>query len=206
MIVTGGLTTMDLPPESRVGGILNSGSLTLRGGTTVRGNGGLVCGGQCAAYKPWTGGVINSGELTLMDRASISENDGGAGVGGVLNYGDLLLRGRSTIAANSGGGGGGIYNTGNVHTTDSSSIVGNRAYYSATGSGGGIRNSVSGNVTIEARSEIKDNSAHQLGGGVYNEGTMVIRERPHHWKLCLFRCRCLQSREHGDPGALPHLG
>lgn len=170
MTITGG--------ESDVGGIRNSGTLTL-----VR---DVVTGNQANGDGTDTGGIENHGTL-VMQLSSVTRNFSDD-AGGILNTGTATLD-RTTIGQN----GTAITNTGTLTLTDStvyrnhsvyiggienrgdltvvrSTIADNDAF---NGHGGGIVNGFGAHVTV-VESTIAGNVADEAGGGILNEGSVTI--------------------------------
>ena len=140
--------------------------------------------------------VLESGDLTL-EGVTIAGGDTFGGTnplgGGIANDGNLHVS-STTISDNFAESGGGIYNTGTLEVTDSSTITGNtvdergggidnrggtvaiadatisnnQATFNSRGIGGGI-NSVGGSLTV-ANTTIADNTAGFVGGGIANDG------------------------------------
>lgn len=122
---------------------------------------------------------IYSGSLVL-NRTSVTDNDSGicdsgGGAGGI----DIGISGhvkiyRSIIAGNGGSSAGGIVNGGNLSI--SKSLIKNNSDYVQWHwddvQGGGIFNTDSGNLKIN-QSTIENNES-TIGGGVNNNGTMII--------------------------------
>jgi large repetitive protein len=154
------------------GGISNIGTLTLQN-STVSGN----------SASGSAGGIFNNGTLTLQN-STVSGNTSASMGGGIVNNSGQLTLQNSTISGNSAlnnsnaARAGGISNSGTV-TLQDSTISANVA----NTNGGGIVNFAQRTVTI-IRSTVSDNtsgsgnttSSIYLGGGVYNEGTLIVTE------------------------------
>src|SRR4051812_9583544 len=137
-----------------VGGIQNTGALTLVR-VTVQANGG-----------GHAGGIQNHGTL-LVQRSVVTRNDGPEQGGGVANFGTATIE-KSTISANAGG----IDNraSGMLMLTDST-VSGNRE---ASVYGAGILNA---GTALVMRSTIANNkSGNAGGGGIGNAGTLTVVE------------------------------
>jgi CSLREA domain-containing protein len=168
------------------GGIANFGTLTVTN-STLSGNSASSLGG----------GAANSGNLTITN-TEISGNSAFTGGGGVLNDNDgILTVVSSTISNNSADSGGGIINLSSTGTVDisSSTLSGNSAN-SVSGTGGGISNFGTltatnstlfgnsagdgggvltvGTATIN-NSTFSGNAATRNGGGLYNSGTLNLK-------------------------------
>jgi len=96
--------------------------------------------------------------------------------GGLFNGGRLTLS-RCTIAGNSLGNqlGGGIFNAGTLIVRASTVKANHAGRPGGPGQGGGIHNSLAGDLTLED-SLVLGNSADSLGsgGGLYNVGTLTL--------------------------------
>jgi hypothetical protein len=139
---------------SFAGGILNFGSLTLAGVTSVRGN-------QASSG----GGIVNVDVVTMNGSSEVTDNDANTG-GGILNSfqsifplpseGLVTMNDNSRVSDNEADAGGGIWNdfaasfTMTVVLNDTSRIAGNAAPSSA-GIGG------RGSVTLNDQSSIASN-------------------------------------------------
>ncbi len=131
----------------------DTGPLTVRNGSVVRGNAASGNGG----------GFYTSGTTTVTD-STLSANTASFG-GGIYNKaGGMLTVTGSTFAANAAAGGtsgGGLYNEG-ITTVANATISANRASF-----GGGIINT----GTLTARNiTVADNTATNEGGGLYQYG------------------------------------
>jgi len=121
------------------------------------------------------GGIFNGGRLTLS-RCTIAGNSLGNQLGGgIFNAGTLIVR-ASTVKANHAGRpggpgqGGGIHNSLAGDLTLEDSLVLGNSADSL-GSGGGLYNV--GMLTLN-RSAVTFNEA-TLGGGIYNEGRLALK-------------------------------
>ena len=83
----------------------------------------------------------------------------------VTLIGLTLTNGLSTM-----GNGGGLFNDGGVVTLDHSTVTANRAWVA-----GGIENSFGGVLTL-THSDVSANRSQAGGGGIYNGGTLTIRD------------------------------
>lgn len=142
------------------GGILNNGSLAVRG-SSLSGNSAL-----------YGGGIYNGGTLTV-DGSTLSDNTALYYGAGLYNAGQSTVS-LSTLSGNSAAHtGGAIYSSGTL-TVNVSSLANNSARYQ----GGGISNYF-GKATINL-SALSHNfttdsaSASNAGGGIENFGTMTI--------------------------------
>jgi hypothetical protein len=137
-----------------VGGIENTGSLTLVKVTVQANEGDLA------------GGVRNQGTL-LVQQSLIARNNGPDQGGGVSNFGTATIE-KSTISGNAGG----IDNRPSATLTlTDSTVSGNRE---ASVYGAGILN---GGAAVIRRSTIANNlSGNAGGGGIGNSGTLTLVE------------------------------
>ncbi len=142
------------------GGILNSGTLTLKN-STVSGN------TAHPSQDGSGGGIYNRGTLTLKN-STVSENSVAWG-GGIANDGILTLE-NSTVSGNSAEyDGGGIDNTG-ILTLKNSTVSGNSARY-----GGGISHSGGlSAVLILLFTTITGNRAKE-GGGLFTDSRIQLK-------------------------------
>jgi hypothetical protein len=144
------------------GGIINAGTLTLRG-VSVTGNAAFYAAGIFNLY----------GTLTLQDGSSVTGNTSANTGGGIENgYGTVALETGSHVTGNTAAsGGGGIFNSGGILTLrNDSSVTGN-----TSAAGGGIHNQT-GTVTLETGSSVSGNRATLYGGGISDtEGTVTLR-------------------------------
>lgn len=156
------------------GGLYSVGGLTIVSGT-VAGNQG--------------GGIANDGGLLTLKQATIAGNTGGYGVAnqgqGALTFTSGVVSGNEggiyNVAATAtvsdvqvvGNTAGGIYNSGfsPTHLTlTRSAVVSNTAV-----SGAGILNEGVGAKIDVIDSRVGDNEASASGGGLFNNGIMVVR-------------------------------
>ena len=99
--------------------------------------------------------------------------------GGIYNaFGTLTVR-NSTFSGNSAGNGGGILNAYGaltvVHSIFSGNVSSGSGYYGpGYAGGGGIYNANYGTQTTIQNSSFIDNSTAFAGGGVYNQGTLIV--------------------------------
>ena len=158
------LTVRNGEDEGRGGGILNRGSLDLRG-VVVRDN---YAGSEA-------GGIWNVGRLSLYGRASVVGNSVGYAGGvcglvcaaGILNQGTLVMNGASRVSRNAGMG---VFNMGWMVMNGASRVSRNGLPFDVR-SGGGVLNYRE--LTMNARSRITGNRA-AMGGGVYNLSTFTM--------------------------------
>ena len=149
--------------EGSGGGILNSGTLTVRHSTIERNN---AASGQ-------GGGIFNaSGHLTVVD-SMVSTNSAGNG-GGIFNaYGTVSVI-RCDFVGNSGGqynySGGAIANSGGRTTVTYSTFSKNTGLF-----GGGLSNYYQGTLRI-THSTLVDNAAQYQGGGIFNADGVLDME------------------------------
>ena len=156
------------------GGLYSVGGLTVVSGT-VTGNTG--------------GGITNDGGLLVLMQASVTGNTGGYGVanqgqgsltftrglvrdneGGIYNVAATAIVSDVQVAGNTAGG---IYNSGfsPTHLTlTRGTVVSNTAV-----SGAGILNEGVGAKIDVIDSRVGDNEASASGGGLFNNGIMVVR-------------------------------
>ena len=137
---------------------------------------------------PTGGAIYNTGNLqvnnTIFDNNKTIGEDSLASYGGVIyNTGNAVFT-NSTITNNSSSGdrqafvrGGAMYNSGTL-TIDNSTLSGNSVTADFYGDGGAIYNA-SGATTIIKNSLVENNrinsaSGYSEGGGIANEGTIVI--------------------------------
>jgi predicted outer membrane repeat protein len=172
------------------GGIVNYGSLTLKGSTRVNRNSADTSGGGIVNYgslvlkgsalvgrnsAPLAGGILNfSGSLTMDGSSRVKNNtaNGGAGIFSYLS--SLTMKGSSRVIANvATQDGGGIYtDSGTLTMNDSSSVTRNTAF-----DGGGIyASSVTspGTVTLNDTATVTRNTAGVEGGGILNDGATLV--------------------------------
>ena len=168
------------------GGILNSGTLTVRDstftGNTVDGNGGGIDNAGTLTVRDSTftsnfaarpggngGGIYNeSGGTTTVNDSTFTDNGARFNGGGIFNAtgGTLTVR-DSTFTSSYATFGGGLFNGGTA-TVSGSTFTGNSADV-----GGGIGNT----GTLKVRdSTFTSNSADTDGGGIYNTGTLKVRD------------------------------
>ena len=150
------------------GGILNSGTLTLKDSTvsenTAIGN---------TNNNGHGGGIYNdsTGTLTLTN-STVSGNTASDG-GGIYNYRGTLTLTDSTVSGNratgSNSGGGGIFNYEGTLTLTNSTVSGNAA---SDGAGGGILN-YEGTLNL-TDSTVSENTANYGGGGIASLGTLTL--------------------------------
>ncbi|HEY6040716.1 MAG TPA: choice-of-anchor Q domain-containing protein [Anaerolineae bacterium] len=179
----------------RGGGINNYlGTMALDGGNVARNNAGAYGGGITNDAGAMTvsnmsifsntangtgGGIRNNGPATLSAN-EIYSNTAVNGGGGIANDGPLTLNG-GAIYSNMTVAGGGISNT-NVLTIYGSTLSRNQA----SGDGGGINNDVNGRVTVNA-GHFLSNTANAKGGGLYNNGGLVLNNTTYSGNTALDR-------------------
>jgi len=116
----------------------------------------------------FNGGAIYNKENLTISESTLSGNIALSG-GGIFNLSGTLTISNSTLSGNFANRyGGGIFNDSGTLTISNSTLSGNSA---SVNRGGGIFNQ-SGTLTI-SNSTLSGNSA-DLGGGVYNQGTLDI--------------------------------
>jgi hypothetical protein len=143
------------------GGIINSGSLTLRS-VRIAGNRTTTDG---------TGaGIHNAGALLLIDTTLVDNRAPGPSStgGGVHNAGAATFRGTSLVRGNRAALGGGLHNTAAATLFDSSTITANIAWQQ----GGGVYNTSA--FSAFDTSAITENRAGGDGGGLYNTGAFSL--------------------------------
>lgn len=187
--ITGGIDTGSSASEG--GGIYNSGTLIMQGGT-ISGNkadlgGGVYNHNGIFVMEDGTiigntsnqhgGGVYNYGTFTMMD-GTISDNNAGSGYngGGVYNgqYAASFVMEGGTISGNNASYGAGVYNYGsNVNFI----MRGDSAVSNNVGTNGaGVYFECDGDsiFTVSGNSQINGNEA-TIGGGVYiRDGAFVM--------------------------------
>jgi hypothetical protein len=157
-------------PTGGGGAILNAGTLTLNGASSIFGNSATSSSGG--------GGIRNNGgTVTLSGTSSIFENtatssSNNSGGGIFNNDGTVTLNDASSIHDNTAASGGGIRNnSGAVTLNEASSISGNIA--TGSSGGGGIRMD-EGEVTLNDTSRIFGNTANGTnGGGIRVDGGVL---------------------------------
>ena len=148
---------------------------------------GSVVGGNSS---PVGAGIFLSGDLTIRD-SRISFNHASRDGGGLFQeVGSMTLANASILDNVARGAGGGLYGAGAVTLGAGSVVQGNQA---TEGSGGGIYLS-SGTLEVQGAS-VANNTAGLEGGGMYSNGTLVVRDGdPLGQPLLLTRRRHLQHR------------
>lgn len=138
----------------RGGGIVNQGSLTLRG----------VAITDCSAASG--GAIFNQiGTLRLEAGSRLTGNSATTG-GGLFSQVGTVTLAASSVTGNTADNGGGIFSQGATTTLETGSTVdGNEV----GGLGGGI-SMQSGTVTLRAGSAVTGNRAGGIGGGILNQG------------------------------------
>lgn len=172
-----------------MGGIANSGTLSLKYSKVVKNRSSSSGGGIFGS----------SGSLTLLDHTVVCNNHTGTGIGGGIAIDNGTLRAFNSgifdnTAGDSGGGlansagavklidtlitnnrtalnGGGVFNReGGTLQIKDSQIVENQA----VNDGGGVYNSTNSTAEIED-SYITRNRASGTGGGIFNDGAISVR-------------------------------
>lgn len=149
--------TFDAAGKGRVFQVPAGADVTIRGGTLKGGTGAPITvasvSKQDLTVATYGGVLLNEGTLTL-DGTAVTDGKANLG-GGIANVGGtLILKIKSTVSGNravalpaneteSSGLGGGIYNTGTLNM-EAGTVSNNSAFYS----GGGIRTTKTGNMTI----------------------------------------------------------
>ena len=172
LTVSGGkVSGPDTDPQSFGGGIHNDGGIvTIKSGTTIRGN--SATGG---------GGIFTVNGTTIV-KGTIRENSGTA-AGGIFNFnGTLMVSGnvKKNTSTASGGFAAGIYNKGSgaVLIVKSGGIIGGTSFGDGN-NGDGIFNE-HGKTTIESGANVSYNTSV----GIYNnEGEVIINGTIHHNSL-----------------------
>jgi putative cofactor-binding repeat protein len=138
----------------RGGGILNQGSLTLRG----------VAITDCSAASG--GAIFNQiGTLRLEAGSRLTGNSATNG-GGIFSQAGTVALAATSVTGNTADNGGGIFSQGATTTLETGSTVGDN---DVGGLGGGIFMQ-SGTVTLRAGSAVTGNTAGGIGGGILNQG------------------------------------
>ena len=156
---------------------LTSGELSLTSDITIDGDTSgdghadiTLSGNDNSRIFRITGVDVELRSLTLTDGR---ESAGGAGAAAFIDASATVLVYNSTISNNdSSSGGGGFYVRDSVLEVVNSTISNNVA--SDVGSnGGGIFNTGNGALNI-TNSTVANNSAQNFGGGIFNQGTLII--------------------------------
>ncbi len=147
-----------------VGGIFNSGNLTLRN-SSVSNNFGIGNTGLGG------GGIYNNGSNSILDLLSstISNNTTTERGGGIYNNGGRVMIANSRIESNVAElGGGGIYNNGG------SVIVNDSTFDSNTSNtiGGGLVND-NGTTTLNSATLINNTATDTVSGAIFNNGSTL---------------------------------
>ena len=181
-----------------VGGIANSGNLTLTS-VTLSGNTGAAAGGAIANASAASslvlngvtigpgnsagngGGIDNKGTITTTGSASTITGNTALGDGGGVDNelgGNFSATGL-IVTANHGTSGGGIANeTGATALSLTGGTIGGASSSAgnvATGPGGGIANLVTNtNPTSLSGVTVQFNQSSNSGGGIYSTGTLMV--------------------------------
>jgi hypothetical protein len=151
--------------DNNGGGIWNQSTLNIQNDSTIGGSGVGNSAGNDG------GGIHNYAGTTTVDGSTIIANSAGNNGGGISNDSTTTVDG-STISANSAIYGGGINNNGIMNIQNGSTIggvgKGNTSLW-----GGGIYNQHGSIMTLD-NSIVSANEASSDGGGIYNEGTLII--------------------------------
>jgi hypothetical protein len=178
--VSGDQISFSLPPNSSI--TLTTGHLSINKSLTIVGPGA----DQLTVRRSSADGTPGFRIFTITGNISVTvvgltianglDNNATTGGGISVGSGSSVALFQSTITGNTSLAtagpvrGGGIYNAGTL-TVASSTISGNRAYFSNEGYGGGIYNN--GTLTV-TNSTIVGNSCDFSGGGLFNTGTANI--------------------------------
>lgn len=156
LAITNGAAPTDAPWSG--GGIVNHGTLTLRGSSSV-------------TASTRGRGIYNYGTLTLNGSSSVSGNVACLDCGGIVNWGGTVtLNGWSSVSGNSGQG---ILNeSGRLTMNDTSSVRANDS--GVYGEGGGIYLG-DGALTMNDSSSVTGNTA-SFGGGIDSWGTVILND------------------------------
>jgi hypothetical protein len=169
-------------------GLLTVDDLTITGGTTAGGGGGIGANGAVTVtnstisgnHAATGGGIFASGAVAVTN-STISNNTtsgdgGGIFVGGAVTVTNSIVSSNTATGGIAGGGGGGILALGMVTVTNTA-ITGNHATAvgNAGGFGGGIgiRSPFASGVTV-TNSTISGNTASIEGGGIDAQGALTV--------------------------------
>jgi hypothetical protein len=169
------------------GAIYNTGSLLLVNSTLDQNNAG-GCG--AAIYNTgnvevtnssineniafFGGGIYNNGGTLTVNNTSINGNNAGITGGGLYNVSSVTVTVRnSTLAGNFASAGAGIHNESGSMTVTGSTLSQNYTN-DPNGNGGGILNGPGAVMTV-ANTTLAGNIADYLGGGIYNRGTLTLK-------------------------------
>jgi len=184
-------------------GTLTLNNLTLSGGNSTYGGGGVFNGGYLTVNnciitgnKAFGGGAIsNYGGYSQINNSTISKNTASYGGGGIFNRsfapgyrGDVVLN-NSTITGNKANDGGGIYSAGGVYADIS---INNSTISKNTASrfGGGIENDFG--ATYVNNSVVTGNKSGNDGGGIFNLYNTAV--------LVVYNGSILSKNSAGDDG------
>jgi hypothetical protein len=180
-IVTPTSATDALPPVTGHFGLVGGGNTVIRRGTAALSafrvlevaSGASLLVSNLSIRNGSTaglgGGILNAGTLRIRNVTFLGNKAGNGGAlsnsaGGTASLDNATMSGNTTT----GVGGGGIINFGTVTLTQSS-LSGNRVPIN----GGGL-NTQPGGITHVVQSQIVNNVAGGLGGGISNLGTTTI--------------------------------
>ncbi|MFQ3615516.1 MAG: Calx-beta domain-containing protein [Cyanobacteriota bacterium] len=122
--------------------------------------------------------TLQSGATATIEGLTISGgNPGAANGGGIANLGGTLTLQNLVVENNTARFGGGIFNQSGTLTLTNTIVRNNSALVvSGTGGAGGGISNQTGTVNIQSGSQIADNTAASIGGGIYNDfgGTLNV--------------------------------
>ncbi len=151
-----GVTVKGFRTKGQGGGIFNlEGTLRLLGNTKIKNNKGAD-----------GSGIYNNSGTVVMGGSSAVAFNRGTGIGSDGKFSVLEMRPQSSVRNNAGTG---VSSTlGKVRMFNKSRISGNRAR-----EGAGFRGSSA--LTMNDRSSITGNTATEVGGGVFTDGTLTMK-------------------------------
>jgi len=164
--------------NSAVGGLLNSGTLSITNSIISRNKRGInnnlsanltltdsEVSGNTAGHSA---GIYSFGKMTIINSIVSDNKASSTGGGGIVNNGEMTITNSEVNGNTAVVIGGGIINEG-IMTITNSTVSDNEANYSS----GGIHNSSQGTLTL-TDSEVSGNNGYTYGGGLSNGGAMTI--------------------------------